>query len=363
LFFTDRQVIFICGTRIEYEADNPNSDDSLTSQCYNSNREPLLPGWFANAAPLEAPNKMDETMEVLVVYSTRALSFDADALNAILGALNSYAIHDVYHIWGVPFKRSVADYSFDLKNFLSTRRKLDIALLWHRNGPLRPGARRSGFPSWSPLGWKVPIRWSMPDNLFYVSAETAGIRVKSDDGLHELSDLANKERLNAQEVSQYLELEARTAPCRLCTFDMVVRDRVGIAFPLGNGWEVVAEVTWDSKLEPGNETVLKGILLPGVNFMETSVDNLYAHVLILEQHQHHYERIGLTRLPAKFGEVIDPYQFFSLKDKFGKVYDCILGPDLGYGQHFPIEREDVPPAVMVKYWWWTYFKPETIILG
>jgi hypothetical protein len=109
LFFTDRQVIFICGTRICYEADNPNSDDSLAKHIINSNRNRLLPGWFANVTILRITNTMVEPMEALVVYSTRALSFEADALNAITGALNFYAIHDVYHIWGVPFQHSVAD--------------------------------------------------------------------------------------------------------------------------------------------------------------------------------------------------------------------------------------------------------------
>jgi hypothetical protein len=47
-----------------------------------------------------------------------------------------------------------------------------------------------------------------------------------------------------------------------------------------------------------NETALKGILLPGTEFMESSVENLYAHVIILEQDQQYYERTSITRLPA-----------------------------------------------------------------
>jgi hypothetical protein len=71
---------------------------------------------------------------------------------------------------------------------------------------------------------------------------------------------------------------------------------------LGNGWDAIAEVFWGLPPDRMNETALKGILLPGTDFMGSSVDNLYSHVIILEQHEQYYERIGITRLPARFGE-------------------------------------------------------------
>jgi hypothetical protein len=95
---------------------------------------------------------MIDPVQVLAVYSTRALSLGVDVSNAIIGTLNSYAIYDVYHIWGVPLQRSWAHYSSGLKDFLSPgrplTRELDIAMLWFHE---EPGTCRSGFPSWSPL--------------------------------------------------------------------------------------------------------------------------------------------------------------------------------------------------------------------
>jgi hypothetical protein len=129
---------------------------------------------------------------------------------------------------------------------------------------------------------------------------------------------------------------------------------------LGNGWDAVVKVSWDSPPDKGNETVLKGVLLPGADSTETSVDSLYAHVLILEQHQQHYERIGITRLPATFGKRDHPPRFFGLRDKFGNVYFGL--PYQKIEQRLTIAREDVPSDLMSKYWWWKYFEPETIIL-
>jgi hypothetical protein len=77
-----------------------------------------------------------------------------------------------------------------------------------------------------------------------------------------------------------------------------------------------------------NETELKAILLPGADFTQTSVDSLYAHVLILEQHHQHYERVGIAQLPAAFGNVDYPSWFFALKNKFGNLYYRIYDPDM-----------------------------------
>jgi hypothetical protein len=154
----------------------------------------------------------------------------------------------------------------------------------------------------------------------------------------------NKEGFRSQEVSQYLEVEARTAPCRLCILDMHGKEQVGISLSLGNGWDVVAEIYWDSPPDKGKETVLKAILLPGANSTQTSVDMLYAHVLILKQHLQHYERVGIARLPATFGNdgVIYQNWNFYLKYEFGNLYYDDQDPDIYSEQKFAIARKDVP---------------------
>ncbi|KAI4943972.1 hypothetical protein J4E91_009120 [Alternaria rosae] len=297
---------------------------------------------------------MIASMDVLRQYSARTLSFDADALNAIIGAMNSYARYGVQHIWGVPWKRSSADYSPGLKDFLSTsrsvRRDIDIALLWNH---WKPSIRRNGFPSWSPLGWKTPIQWFFVGSLHgpYVTPEATIVRVKSNKDFHKLYALANPEESSPEELSQYLKVEARTAMCNLQFRTARIR------ISLGNGWDAIVEVHWDLPPDKGNEKLLKCVLLPGADFTKSTVNELSAQVLILEQHENHYERIGMTRLPARFGKRKDcVLPFFCLQNEFGRVY----GPD----DELPSDVEkDIQSAVMVEYWWWKHFEPETIILG
>lgn len=57
-------------------------------------------------------------------YSQRSLGYDADALNAVRGALNTLIAENVYHIWGVPF-------CFDNhKDPLKECPRGEIALVW-----------------------------------------------------------------------------------------------------------------------------------------------------------------------------------------------------------------------------------------
>lgn len=41
-------------------------------------------------------------MDSLMIYSQRQMSYDSDALNAILGTLVTFTRHAIHHIWGVP---------------------------------------------------------------------------------------------------------------------------------------------------------------------------------------------------------------------------------------------------------------------
>jgi hypothetical protein len=41
---------------------------------------------------------------MLQAYITRSLSYESDALNGIVGALNTFAAKGVYHTWGVPWR-------------------------------------------------------------------------------------------------------------------------------------------------------------------------------------------------------------------------------------------------------------------
>ncbi|KAF5557133.1 ankyrin repeat-containing protein [Fusarium napiforme] len=95
-------------------------------------------------------------------FTERKLSYQSDALNAMLGVLQVYATHEpnpIYHVCGVPILNYPLHYNFGF--FSATRDdRIDDAsvalagfvggLCWRLQAP---GMRRSGFPSWSWTGW------------------------------------------------------------------------------------------------------------------------------------------------------------------------------------------------------------------
>jgi hypothetical protein len=88
------------------------------------------------------------------LYTERTLSYESDALNAIVGTLNVMVRNDppIYHIWGVPFTIDQRQNTgHGIANMTS------IALAWFINSSSFHNRRRFGFPSWSPLGWTETV--------------------------------------------------------------------------------------------------------------------------------------------------------------------------------------------------------------
>ncbi|KAK4242582.1 hypothetical protein C8A03DRAFT_29175 [Achaetomium macrosporum] len=78
-------------------------------------------------------------------YVSRQLTFDSDALSAVLGIFQPYQARQVYHLWGLPF---LADNALG-----NVERNFAMALGWYTGHP-EYAERRSGFPTWSWVGWK-----------------------------------------------------------------------------------------------------------------------------------------------------------------------------------------------------------------
>jgi hypothetical protein len=99
LFFTDRQVIYICDGSLKFEVrgedySNGRSIVGTLTHCISTARDP---GPYTSLL-WPATNILDE-------YSTRHLSFQTDALDAISGALNALEDNQpsIRHFFGVPF--------------------------------------------------------------------------------------------------------------------------------------------------------------------------------------------------------------------------------------------------------------------
>jgi len=119
-------------------------------------------------------------MGVLEQYSNRSLSFQSDALNAVLGILKSFRSEPdpVGSIWGVPFG-----------NYATAEKTPNprFCLYWRNS---ESSTRRHGFSSWYPLGWggskwfhqfqhpiSAPSIWALwePCDRQYSTVNTMGV--------------------------------------------------------------------------------------------------------------------------------------------------------------------------------------------
>jgi hypothetical protein len=184
LVFTDQAVMYMCQTEYMHDL-NPG---------YNSgvNYELLALAEFISCARLPrefqssvGSPRFKDALRYVTAYSRRNMRMPSDAMNAIIGILN-YISDDstepIYHLWGVPLvpldeyfamKSSNADFavtSNPLKKSAMEKvgnsgyepapkeHMFGFALNWIH---AKPCHRRSGFPSWSPLGWEGPIEYPL----------------------------------------------------------------------------------------------------------------------------------------------------------------------------------------------------------
>jgi hypothetical protein len=262
LVFTDREVTYICNSNV--------SECDSWKREHESNRD--LYSWRgardAVCSSLGSDNADDEfealsvTTSLLETYTVRDLSYDSDALNAIVGALNAMGNSGppIHHIWGLPFtelrvrslllrripslpsvhlsdehlhlqqealtemnramaRERMSDYGpmeWDTDSVSSDQsyeaeqkdrpRKAILALSWYHQSP---ATRRQGFPSWSPLGWKGGVTFS---NHIVAVPQDCKIKITRDHPYQELQHEVAKPALDhfSWENSQYLEITVNT---------------------------------------------------------------------------------------------------------------------------------------------------------
>lgn len=103
LVFTDHQVHFICNTACESEI-KQGSIPGLASRPQSYSK---VPQWLSPKILRTDQDLMMRAMIYLEQYSGRRLSYDEDALDAIVGALNVLNSESVYHLWAVPIWQPV----------------------------------------------------------------------------------------------------------------------------------------------------------------------------------------------------------------------------------------------------------------
>lgn len=130
LFFTERQVMFMCNQERLYEHTTVNRHGERVEELFGPGSNAIL--------------SMDLAPKTLIrLYSKRSLRDHDDAYNAISAMLNAITGSEkgYAHIWSIILTRPRRPYR-------------QLQLLWVSAAE---GVRRKNFPSWSPLGWTSPI--------------------------------------------------------------------------------------------------------------------------------------------------------------------------------------------------------------
>jgi len=289
LYFTDTRLFYICSQEVYCDAETGSKVawyDTL------SHLSPSLPN---NGL------EVDLKSNILTEYTRRKLTFNSDALNGIVGVLNTFskAGTPIFHTWGVTFgglPMGIAPYH------------LLITLTWFHDVPC---LRREAFPSWSPLGWEGVAKYGyspppMISRSFQVEVwdKSKFIQLsKVEENLHQ--------RVGAEilEKSRYLKITAKLSWLELRYFsanellsiDMssvavdelpwLIKPRAGfhVRVPTGDNVEVYASMLpcWDS--EPVHS--LDSIRVPCA-LIPAGDGSLSMAVMMLRNHDTHYERIG-----------------------------------------------------------------------
>jgi hypothetical protein len=148
LFFTDKQAVYIYTTSIHFDNEHGVVPDSDARTRRPGPLMSLLPSDQNHRVVPWDEYVLQPAMALIEEYSKRSLSYDSDALNAIVGALNTLTslLHPIYHILGVPFiERKHDGFASDERGYLIREPSIQVAMFWYHKQPSR---RRPGFPSW-----------------------------------------------------------------------------------------------------------------------------------------------------------------------------------------------------------------------
>jgi hypothetical protein len=138
---TDQQVIFQCQSMHCLEAVNFSLD-----LLHTKSKESMF-ARVPKLGPIIRPRYSYPTLRhYLTEYTTKSLTFQSDALNAISGILrsglaNSYDVQTVFYGVAVGLRLPTA---------------FTIDIFWYHK---KSCSRRAGFPSWSWAGWIGPVGW------------------------------------------------------------------------------------------------------------------------------------------------------------------------------------------------------------
>ncbi|KAL6912651.1 hypothetical protein FSST1_010411 [Fusarium sambucinum] len=313
LFFTDEQVFFECQEM--------------------SCRETVEYMW-----PLDKYRILDEANintnegglrsvhEHIEEYTQRQLTYDSDALNAILGVLQLYSAMSVpvFHFWGLPMAPPQLDrrlYSLRESSY-SLQDTFLGSLCWY---PKETAHRRLCFPTWSWTGWSCRVY--MNYWVTYHERVAASVSIGYTDGcfkpledafhqnikLNKLQDLSGTLRLSGKAV----KLRTKIFPAQSSAYVTELGEPLLFAWPVQQD-EMYGDVQYMipvDLLHPLDEQAVEswteeppellGVLIErGQNERdpdsESDPDGVFV-LVVLEVEKSKYERVGHLRLKSGLG--------------------------------------------------------------
>jgi hypothetical protein len=140
LIFDDHQVSYVC--LHEYHAES--ITDSVRHNRTNKWRSDLSALFRVSKVAVSYKDQpYHQIMNCVERYSERSMSYQSDAFDACRGIFDSYSCNHRTHFWGVALR---------LRSYEENEERM--LLNWYH---LKPGRRRSEFPSWSWLGCEGPV--------------------------------------------------------------------------------------------------------------------------------------------------------------------------------------------------------------
>lgn len=291
LFFTDAGLIYTC--KGSPKADIMSQDQrrliiALLFITVNGPRSLRLTD--VEGALWDAENIMER-------YSNRQLTFESDALNAIVGVLNALSTRrpSVGHIWGVPFVTA------------NVENEQTVALFW---SSMKAGTRRPAFPSWSSLGWTSIIKGPYSTTLRHVRSGDFGLEVYRNGEFRHISQIAQnlKDAHCLTQESQCLKITSYSIQLEVnpCTDPNTRKSSHRITLPVNDKLTCHIKPCWDDE---------KCIQNPPNSVLCVFQSASSASGLILKLHGTCYERIGSFEGDRRF----DPSRFHhSTKELFDK---------------------------------------------
>jgi hypothetical protein len=337
--FFARRRLFFTGTQIKYG-------------CNRELRKSLPVGWIPSF-PMESSEAYiyphTGAKDMISAYTGRHLTYESDALAAIIGALNSLQDKTLRHIWGFPLN-CLSDGVF-------------LPLLWqHRN----PCARRTHFPSWSPIAWTGQAVWLCPD-----IKNVDGIRVLKDhNGTSITLRALGKSHDDYESAPRYFKITAEMGRLRLIRTSVSVGKEKDVsegilqgtflAIPLDDNKEfILHEPAWD--VEPS--TLPLDLPILGILFR---FGNHYGPVILLVRlHDQHYERVGILRLQSALNYCIQEVLHESRYLRFfrtdtGEFWHHDVGDLEGIND---LDVKDTKFPIWHESNWQSNFIADTIMLG